>query len=145
MKEFFIFGVFKANPLPYFDLDTTGQYYKYNQYNTIQYNTIQYNKIKNNTIQYKTIQFNKIQYNTIQYNTIKYIITLCAVSSGSPPLMRIPFCAPTPVPTITAVGVARPRAQGQAMARTEIAQRNANWNVISDSVYKDRCKNKANM
>lgn len=43
---------------------------------------------------------------------------LCAISSGSPPLIRIPFCAPTPVPTITAVGVASPKEQGQAMART---------------------------
>ncbi len=45
-------------------------------------------------------------------------LTLCAISNGSPPLMRIPFWAPTPVPTITAVGVARPREQGQAMQRT---------------------------
>ncbi len=74
----------------------------------------------------------------LNFSTSKCYITLCAVSSGSPPLMRIPFCAPTPVPTMTAVGVARPRAQGQAMASTEIAHRNANWNVISDSVYSVR-------
>ena len=37
--------------------------------------------------------------------------------------MRTPLCAPTPVPTITAVGVARPRAQGHAITRTEIACR----------------------
>ena len=49
--------------------------------------------------------------------------TLCVVSSGSPPLMRTPLCAPTPVPTITAVGVARPRAQGHAITRTEMACR----------------------
>jgi len=32
--------------------------------------------------------------------------------------MRIPFSAPFPVPTMIAVGVARPRAQGQAMTST---------------------------
>ena len=35
--------------------------------------------------------------------------------------MRTPFLAPIPVPTITAVGVARPRAHGQAITRTEMA------------------------
>lgn len=33
-------------------------------------------------------------------------------------LMRMPCEAATPVPTMTAVGVARPRAQGQAMTST---------------------------
>jgi len=37
------------------------------------------------------------------------------------PLIRIPICAPRPVPTISAVGVARPRAHGQAMIRTATA------------------------
>jgi hypothetical protein len=32
--------------------------------------------------------------------------------------MRIPFCAHLPVPTINAVGVAKPSAQGQAMTIT---------------------------
>lgn len=44
--------------------------------------------------------------------------TLCAISSGSPPFIRMPFWAPTPVPTMTAVGVAKPREQGQAMHNT---------------------------
>lgn len=52
-------------------------------------------------------------------NTIDF--TLCAFSSGSEPLMRIPFRAPTPVPTMTAVGVANPKAQGQAIAKTDNA------------------------
>ena len=47
-----------------------------------------------------------------------HVVTLCVVSSGSPPLMRIPFCAPIPVPTITAVGAARPKAQGHAIRST---------------------------
>ncbi len=42
-------------------------------------------------------------------------------SSTSGPLIRMPSCAPRPVPTISAVGVARPRAQGQAMIRTATA------------------------
>src|SRR5215469_6700693 len=39
----------------------------------------------------------------------------------SPPLIRIPCSAPFPVPTIIAVGVARPRAHGQATTRTATA------------------------
>ncbi|KAG5457889.1 MAG: hypothetical protein BJ554DRAFT_1991 [Olpidium bornovanus] len=32
----------------------------------------------------------------------------------------MPSCAPTPVPTMTAVGVLRPRAQGHATTMTEM-------------------------
>ena len=39
-------------------------------------------------------------------------------SSTSGPLITIPSCAPRPVPTIRAVGVARPSAQGHAMMST---------------------------
>mmetsp|Transcript_10135 Transcript_10135/g.23746 ORF Transcript_10135/g.23746 Transcript_10135/m.23746 type:complete len:315 (+) Transcript_10135:2897-3841(+) len=53
-------------------------------------------------------------------------VTRCAVSSGSPPLMRQPSFAPTPVPTMTAVGVARPRLQGHAMTRTAMAKTREN-------------------
>ena len=42
-------------------------------------------------------------------------------SRTSGPRMIIPSCAPRPVPTIRAVGVARPSAQGQAMIRTATA------------------------
>ena len=42
-------------------------------------------------------------------------------SSTSGPLIRMPSCAPRPVPTISAVGVASPRAQGQAMIKTATA------------------------
>ena len=44
----------------------------------------------------------------------------------------MPFWAPIPVPTITAVGVARPRAQGQAIASTVIPiwKAKANTNSI---------------
>ena len=49
--------------------------------------------------------------------------------------MRIPLVAPTPVPTMTAVGVARPREQGQAIDKTVRAQRKANWKVNSAWLY----------
>jgi len=56
---------------------------------------------------------------------------LCAASSGSPPLIKMPFVAPTPVPTMTAVGVAKPNAHGHAIDSTDIEQRNANSRIIS--------------
>ncbi|MNS80428.1 hypothetical protein D3C72_1141070 [compost metagenome] len=51
---------------------------------------------------------------------------LYAFSKLSPPLINIPFSAPLPVPTIIAVGVASPNAQGQAITRTEI-------NILSEN------------
>ncbi len=42
-------------------------------------------------------------------------------SSASGPLIRMPSWAPRPVPTSSAVGVARPRAHGQAMISTATA------------------------
>ena len=42
-------------------------------------------------------------------------VTREAFSSTSPPLKRMPRLAPTPLPTMTAVGVARPSAHGHAM------------------------------
>mmetsp|Transcript_98932 Transcript_98932/g.236051 ORF Transcript_98932/g.236051 Transcript_98932/m.236051 type:complete len:468 (-) Transcript_98932:1421-2824(-) len=47
--------------------------------------------------------------------------TKWAASRAWPPLMSTPLLAPTPVPTITAVGAARPRAQGHATTSTEMA------------------------
>src|SRR5690606_20375395 len=41
---------------------------------------------------------------------------------AEPPLIRIPFAAPTAVPTMMAVGVASPRAQGQLMTTTDMAK-----------------------
>jgi len=43
-------------------------------------------------------------------------------------LIRTPRLAAIPVPTITAVGVARPRAHGQAITRVEIPKLNAKTN-----------------
>ena len=47
-------------------------------------------------------------------------------SSTSGPLMSRPSCAPRPVPTISAIGVASPSAHGQAMISTATAAVNAN-------------------
>lgn len=55
--------------------------------------------------------------------------TLCAASRARPPLISTPWEAPTPVPTMTAVGVARPRAQGQATTSTDMPNSSATWNV----------------
>ena len=57
--------------------------------------------------------------------------TLWAISRGLPPLMRMPFWAATPVPTMTAVGVARPSEQGQAMQSTVMDVWNANRRTTS--------------
>ena len=46
------------------------------------------------------------------------ISTRAAASSAAPPLIRIPASAPRPVPTMIAVGVARPIAHGQAITTT---------------------------
>ena len=51
------------------------------------------------------------------------VVALESVSSAAPPLISTPFWAPTPVPTMTAVGVASPSAHGHAMTSTAIA----NW------------------
>ena len=47
-------------------------------------------------------------------------------SRTSADLIKIPNDAARPVPTITAVGVASPRAQGQAITRVEIPKSKAN-------------------
>lgn len=43
-------------------------------------------------------------------------------------LIKIPFSAPFPVPTMMAVGVARPKAQGQEMTSTEMPMERAKEN-----------------
>ena len=48
-------------------------------------------------------------------------VDACAISSASPPLIRMPRSAPRPVPTMMAVGVASPSAHGQAMISTATA------------------------
>src|SRR5699024_8918112 len=53
------------------------------------------------------------------------VSTLRVDSNTSGPLMSTPIWAPRPVPTSSAVGVARPRAQGQAMISTATVAVNA--------------------
>ena len=48
------------------------------------------------------------------------------VSRASADLNRTPFRAPCPVPTIMATGVARPKAQGQEITKTEMPVVSAN-------------------
>ena len=52
--------------------------------------------------------------------------TLWAVSSASADLIRMPPAAPRPVPTMIAVGVARPSAHGQETTSTDTAMVSAN-------------------
>jgi hypothetical protein len=59
-------------------------------------------------------------------------------SSTSGPLMRMPSWAPLPVPTIRAVGVASPSAQGQAMIRTATAAVKAGASPPSVPIQKPR-------
>ena len=50
-------------------------------------------------------------------------------------MMSIPIRAPRPVPTITAVGVAKPSAHGHAMTSTVMANKNEKRNSPSTSVH----------
>jgi hypothetical protein len=63
------------------------------------------------------------------------IVILLILSSTSPPLIKTPKEAAIPVPTITAVGVAKPKAQGQAMTKVDIPKLNANTNFVYFPVY----------
>lgn len=57
----------------------------------------------------------------------KTIVSMFFIFSRiSPPLISIPKLAANPVPTMTAVGVARPMAQGQATTNVEIPKSKAN-------------------
>ncbi|MPM10760.1 hypothetical protein SDC9_57094 [bioreactor metagenome] len=58
---------------------------------------------------------------------------LCVTSRAVPLLISTPFSAPLPVPTMMAVGVAKPNAQGQAMTKTDIVMVSAK---IQDSCPK---------
>ncbi len=48
------------------------------------------------------------------------VVILPAVSRAPPLLTRMPFSAPLPEPTMMAVGVARPSAQGHEITSTEM-------------------------
>ena len=58
-------------------------------------------------------------------------LSLHTRSRTSPSLMRMPSCAPLPMPTMSAVGVARPSAQGHATTITAMAGSRACCNSAS--------------
>ena len=76
---------------------------------------------------------------TVPVLSITTVSTWRVDSSISGPLISRPSCAPRPVPTRIAVGVARPRAQGHAMMRTATAARNASLTPLPTS----RCPTRA--
>ena len=59
------------------------------------------------------------------------VSSLWTFSKTSPPLINSPRSAPIPVPTKIAVGVANPKAQGQATTITAIA----NFKLINREEY----------
>ena len=58
------------------------------------------------------------------------VFTIRAASRTCPDLIRTPFSAPFPVPTIIAVGVANPSAQGQAMTSTAMKIESENCRLL---------------
>lgn len=56
-------------------------------------------------------------------------------SKVSPFLIKIPYSAALPIPTVTAVGVAKPKAQGHAITRTEINVVRANKRLEPATKY----------
>lgn len=66
--------------------------------------------------------------------TIETLINL-KTKPGLCTLMRMPCAAATPEPTMTAVGVASPSAQGQAMTRVEIPNSRANRKALLPAGY----------
>ena len=74
---------------------------------------------------------------TVPVLSIATVLTLPRFSIAAAVLYRIPFEAPTPLPTIIATGVARPSAQGQLITKTEIAREMAKlkgFPVISQTI-----------
>mmetsp|Transcript_25611 Transcript_25611/g.77208 ORF Transcript_25611/g.77208 Transcript_25611/m.77208 type:complete len:349 (-) Transcript_25611:275-1321(-) len=62
-------------------------------------------------------------------------VACAAASRTAPPLTSTPMRAPTPVPTMTAVGVARPSAQGHATTTTDTPNRSAKRNGSRSSSH----------
>ena len=62
--------------------------------------------------------------------------SLWAVSRASPLLIRTPFSAPFPTPTIMAVGVANPIAQGHAIIKTAMKITSEKVNPIPRRYHK---------
>mgnify|MGYP003720916699 CR=1 FL=1 len=60
----------------------------------------------------------------------KIVVTSFIFWIVSPDRIKIPCSAPRPLPTINAVGVANPSAQGQAMTKTAIETKSADPNRV---------------
>ena len=73
--------------------------------------------------------------------TVSIRRVLCNTST---PLITMPICAARPLPTINAVGVARPSAHGQAIINTETAASNASAKRSTSSPMKYHATNVAN-
>src|SRR2546430_13674612 len=58
------------------------------------------------------------------------VLILPASSNWSPPLIRMPFSAPFPVPTSKAAGVAIPSAQGQARSEEHTSELQSQSNLV---------------
>ena len=68
------------------------------------------------------------------------VVILLACSRMSARFMIMPSEAAIPVPTITAVGVARPSAHGQAITRVEMPKFRAKINRFCDPICEWRLK-----
>src|SRR3989344_9023453 len=62
-------------------------------------------------------------------------VIFLVISSGTPPLIKMPFSAPLPVPAISAVGVASPSAHGHAITITAVNAISANGSVAPRKKY----------
>ena len=65
-------------------------------------------------------------------------VNFSEISSASPFRISTPNSAPLPIPTVTAVGVASPRAQGQATTRIDIRTVSENRSVAPRARYQAR-------
>ena len=65
---------------------------------------------------------------------------LDAISILSPPLNKMPFFAAFPEATVMTVGVARPKAQGQAITKTAIESCMAKLKKFSALLPNELCK-----
>ncbi|MBA7674188.1 hypothetical protein ES703_82395 [subsurface metagenome] len=66
------------------------------------------------------------------------MLILLIDSNESPPLIKIPFSAPFPVPTITAVGIAKPKAHGQDITTIEVKTNKDNSSPIPAMKYQNK-------
>ena len=66
------------------------------------------------------------------------VFTLFIASNESPPFINIPFSAPFPVPTITAVGIAKPKAHGQDITTIDVKTSKDNSRPMPAMKYQNK-------